>query len=168
MATQTPPTSVEGQFVLAIENAPAMVSLGTMFSPELAGLDLQPDGEPVLLDLPQAQMMGGDAYVAMTDDAVAVSVGEGAETKLGDMLTADASDNGTLFSFGMDAGRYYAFAGEAIAQAQNDDDNPMTPAMQNATQEIMLAMADMFDRMSVDIRLTEVGIVMEGVETLAE
>jgi hypothetical protein len=168
MATQTPPTSVDGQFLLAIENAPAMVSLGTMFSPELAGLDLQPDGEPVLLDLPQAQMLGGDAYIAMTDDAVAVSVGDGAETKLGDMLTADAADNGTFFSFGMDAGRYYAFTGEAIALAQNDDDNPMTPAMQHATQEIMLAMADIFDRMSVDIRLTADGIVIEGVETLSE
>jgi hypothetical protein len=97
-----------------------------------------------------------------------VSIGDGAETKLGDMLTADAADNGTLFSFGMDAGRYYAFTGEAIALAQNDDDNPMTPAMQHATQEIMLAMADIFDRMSVDIRLTADGIVIEGVETLSE
>jgi hypothetical protein len=168
MVTQTPPTSVDGQFLVAMDNAPSVVSMGMMFSPELAGLDLQPDGEPVLLDLPQAQMMGGDAYIAMTDDAVALSVGDGAELKLGDMLTADATDNGTLFSFGMDAGRYYEFAGEAIAQAQKDDDNPMTPAMQHATQEIMLAMAAMFDRMSVDIRLTEDGIVMEGVETLSE
>ena len=168
MATQTPPTAVDGQFLLAMANAPAMVSMGTMFSPELAALDLQADGEPVLLDLPQAEMMGGDVYIAMNDDAVAMSVGAGAELKLGDRLTADAADNGTLFSFGMDAGRYYEFTGEAIAQAQNDDDNPMTPEMQQATMEIMLAMADMFDRMSVDIRLTQDGIVMDGVETLAE
>ncbi len=165
---QAPPTSVDGQFLLAMENAPAMVSLGTMFSPELAGLDLQPDGQAVLRDLPQAQMMGGDVYVAMNDDAVAISVGDGTESRLGDMLTADTADNGTLFSFSMDAGRYYAFAGEAIAEAQGDDDNQMSPAVQEATQEIMLAMADMFDRMSVNVRLTEDGIVMEGVETLSE
>ncbi len=168
MATQTPPTSVDGQFLLAMENAPAMVSMGAMMSPELAGLDLQADGKPVLLDLPQAQMMGGDVYIALNDDALAMSVGQGADTKLAGMLTADVADNGTFFSFGMDAGRYYAFAAEAMAEAQNDDDNPMTPAMQQASQEIMSAMAAMFDRMSVDIRLTEVGIVMEGVETLAE
>ena len=168
MATQTPPTSVDGQFLLAMENAPAMVSMGAMMSPELAGLDLQADGKPVLLDLPQAQMMGGDVYIALNDDALAMSVGQGADTKLAGMLTADVADNGTFFSFGMDAGRYYAFAAEAMAAAQNDDDNPMTPAMQQASQEIMSAMAAMFDRMSVDIRLTEVGIVMEGVETLAE
>lgn len=168
MATQSPPTSVDGQFLLAMRDAPAMVALGTMFSPELAGLGLQADGKPVLLEVPQAQMLGGDVYIAMNDDAVALSVGTGADSKLGAMLTADATDNGTLFSFGMDAGRYYAFAGEAMAEAQNDDDNPMSPAMQHATQEIMLAMADMFDRMSVDVRLTEDGIVMEGIETLAE
>jgi hypothetical protein len=168
MATQAPPTSVDGQFLLAMNNAPAMVSLGTMFSPELAGLDLQPDGQAVLLDLPQAQMMGGDIYVAMNDDAVAISVGDGAESKLGDMLTADAADDGTLISFSMDAGRYYAFAGEAMAEAQGDDDHPMPLAIQEATQEIMLAMADMFDRMSINVRLTEDGIVMEGIETLSE
>jgi len=168
MVTQAPPTSVDGQFLLAMENAPALISFGAMFSPELAGLDLQADGEPVLLDLPQAQMMGGDVYLAMNDDAVAISVGDGAESKLGDMLTADAADDGTFFSFSMDAGRYYAFAGEAIAEAQGDDDNQMPPAIQEATQEIMLAMSEMFDRMSIDVRFTEDGIVMEGVETLAE
>ncbi len=168
IATQAPPTSVDGQFLLAMDNAPAMVSLGTMFSPELAGLDLKADGEPVLLDLPQAQMLGGDVYIAMNDDAVAMSVGDGAESRLGDMLTADAVDDGTFFSFSMDAGRYYAFAGEAMAEAQGDDDNEMPPAIQEAMQEIMLAMSEMFGRMSVDVRFTEDGIVMEGVETLSD
>ncbi len=168
MATQAPPTSVDGRFLLAMNNAPAMVSLGAMFSPELAGLNLQPDGKPVFLNLPQAQMMGGDVYVAMNDDAVAMSVGNGAESKLGGMLTADTPDDRTFFSFSMDAGRYYAFAGAAMAEAQKDEDNPMSPAMQQATQEVMLAMAAMFDRMSVNVRFTEDGVVMEGVETLAE
>jgi hypothetical protein len=168
MASKMPPTSVDGQFLLAMNNAPAMISLGAMFSPELAALNLQADAEPVLLDLPQAQMMGGDVYIAMNDDAVSISVGDAAETKLADMLTAEATDNGTFLSFSMDAGRYYAFAGEAMAAAQDDDDSSMTPAMQQASREILSAMSDMFDRMSVNIRLTEDGIVMEGVETLAE
>jgi len=113
-------------------------------------------------------MAGGDVYIAMNDDALALSVGDGSELQLGDMLSADVSDNGTLFSFSMDAGRYYAFAGEAMAEAQDDADNPMTPAMKEATQDVMSAMADMFDRMSLNVLLTQDGIVMEGVETLAE
>jgi len=168
MATQSPPTAVDGQFLLAMRDAPAMISLGAMFSPDLAGLDLKADGKPALLDLPEAKMAGGDVYIAMNDDALALSVGDGSEMQLGDMLSADVSDNGTLFSFSMDAGRYYAFAGEAMAEAQDDADNPMTPAMKEATQDVMSAMADMFDRMSLNVLLTQDGIVMEGVETLAE
>jgi hypothetical protein len=168
MATQSPPTAVDGQVLLAMRDAPAMVSLGAMFSPDLAGLDLQADGKPALLDLPEAKMAGGDVYIAMNDDALALSVGEGAELRLADMLSADVADDGILFSFSMDAGRYYAFAGEAMAEAEDDSDNPMTPAMKQATQDVMSAMADMFDRMSLNVRLTQDGIVIEGVETLAE
>ena len=80
MATRTPPTSVDGQFLFAMDNAPALVSLGAMLSPELAGLDLQPDGEPVQLDMPQAQMLGGDVFVAMTDDALALSLNDAGAT----------------------------------------------------------------------------------------
>ncbi|MGI9272326.1 MAG: hypothetical protein ACR2QT_11160 [Woeseiaceae bacterium] len=168
MAAQTPPTSVDGQFLFAMDNAPALVSLGTMMSPELAGLNLQADGEPVLLDLPQAQMLGGDVYLAMTDDAVAMSVGDGAEDELGDMLSADAKENGTFFSFSMDAGRYYSFMGEAMAMAEDDDDNPMSPKFQAAMQDMMLAVAEIYDRMSVDVRFTEDGIVIDSGVTLGD
>jgi hypothetical protein len=168
MKTQSPPTSIDGQFLLAMKNAPALISLGAMFSPELAGLNLQPDAEPVLLDLPQAQMMGGDVYVALGDDALAMSIGDGAESSLGEMLAADAEDNGTVFNFSMDAGRYYTFIGEAMAEAEHDDDNPLSPAFQDAMQDVMLAIADMYDRMSVDMRFTEDGIVFDSVVTLGD
>ena len=168
MTTQTPPTSVDGRFLLAMNNAPALVSLGMMMSPELAGLDLQPDGEPVQLDLPQAQMIGGNIFVAMTDNALAMSVGDGAESELSGMLTADAEDDGTFFSFSMDAARYYTFIGEAMAAAETDDENPMSPALRAAMQDMVLAVADIYDRMSVDVRFTEKGIVIDSSVTLGE
>ena len=168
ITSQMPPTSVEGQFLLAMNNAPALVSLGTMMSPELAGLDLQSDGEPVLLDLPQAQSFGGELYVAMTDNALAMSVGDGAETELSGMLSADAEDNGLFFSFSMDAARYYAFMGEAIAAAEPDDKTPMSPEFRAAMQELMLGIADIYERMSVDLRFTSDGIVIESEVTLGD
>lgn len=168
MATQTPPTSIDGQFLLAMQNAPGLVSLGAMMSPEIAALNLQADGKPVLLDVPQAQMLGADMYAAMEDDALAISIGEGAEAKLGDMLTADASENGTFFNFSMDAARYYTFIGEAMAQAEPDDDDPMSPEFQAAMQEVMLAIADMYDRMTVDMRFTEQGIVFDSAILLTQ
>ncbi len=168
MATRTPPTSVDGRFLLAMDNVPALVSFGAMLSPELAGLDLQPDGEPLQLDMPQAQMLGGDVFVAMTDDALALSVGDGAETELARMLTADATDNGTFLSFSMDAARYYTFIGEAMALSEPDDENAMPPEFQAAMQDMMLAIADIYDRMFLDVRFTEKGIVIDSSVTLRD
>lgn len=168
MANRTPPTSVDGKFLLAMDNAPALISLGAMLSPELAGLDLQPDGEPLKLDMPQAQALGGDVYVAMTDDALALSVGDGAETELAQMLNADAKDNGTFLSFSMDAARYYTFIGEAIALSEPDDEEAMSPEFQAAMQDMMLAVADIYDRMLVDVRFTEKGIVIDSSVTLRD
>ena len=167
MATQAPPTSVDGQFLLAMNNAPALVALGTMMSPELAGLNLQADGKAVLLDLPQAQMLGQEMYIAMTDTALALSVGDGAEAQLGAMLSAEASANGTIFSFSMDAARYYGFIAEAMAMQQPDGEDPMTPEFRQAMQEMMLAIADIYGRMSVDVRFSSDGIVVDSVVTLA-
>lgn len=168
MATQSPPTNVKGQFLLAMENAPGLLAFGAMMSPELAALNLQPDGEPVLLDVPQAQMAGEELYVALNDDALALSVGSGADSKLTGMLEAEAGDNGTFFNFSMDAGRYYTFIGEAMAQAEPDDEDPMSPEFQAAMQEVMLAIADMYDRMTVDMRFTEDGMVFDSVVLLTE
>ncbi|MGI9201694.1 MAG: hypothetical protein ACR2QL_11585 [Woeseiaceae bacterium] len=168
MASQTPPTSIDGQVLLAMQNAPSLLAFAAMMSPEVAALELQPDGEPVLLDLPQAQAMGEDVYAALGDDALALSVGDNGQAKLGDMLVADASDNGTIFNFSMDANRYYTFIGEAMVQADDDDENPMSPAFQAAMQDVMLAIADMYDRMTVDMRVTNEGIVFDSVVILTE
>ncbi len=168
LATQTPPTSVDGRFLLAMDNAPALVSLAAMMSPELAGLNLQADGKPLKLDLPQAQMMGGDVFVALTDNALALSVGDGAETALPAMLAAEATNDGTFFSFSMDAARYYAFLSEAIALGEPDAENPMSPEFQAAMQEMMLAVSNIYDRLSVDVRFTDKGIVVDSSVTVRD
>ena len=113
-------------------------------------------------------MLGGDVYVAMNDDAIAMSVGDGAETKLGGVLSADAEENGIFFSFSMDAARYYAFIGEAMAVADQDDDNPMSPEFRAAMQDMMLAISEIYDRMSVHIRFTDDGMVIDAIEVLGK
>jgi len=162
MVNQTPPTSIDARFLLAMNNATALVSLGAMMSPELMGLNIEPDGEPVRFDLARMDAMMDNVFLALTDDALAISIGEGVEAQLADMLAADAEENGTFLSFSMDAGRYYAFVGEAMAAADQDDDNPMPPEFQAAMQDVMLAIADIYDRMSADIRFTDKGIVMDS------
>lgn len=169
VASQMPPTSVDGRFMIAMDNAPALVGMGAMFSPELAALNLQPDGEPVALDLPQMQAMGITAHAALTDSIVAIAVGEDSQADLSGMLSAEAVEDEPFISFSMDAGRYYAFLGEAIAQAEAEEgEKSPSPEMQAAMQDIMTAVGKLYDRMSVDILLTADGIVLRATETLAD
>ena len=168
IATQTPPTSVDGSFLLAMENAQALVAMGAMFSPEVAGLNLQPDGKPVPLALPQLQMMGMAAYAALTDDALAIAIGEDSEDKLDNLLGGNASDQSPFMSFSMDAGRYYGFLGEAMAMEQSDDENAPSPEMAAAVQEVMESIAEVYDRMTIDIHFTDRGVEMLSNVTLQD
>jgi hypothetical protein len=168
IASQTPPTSIDGSFMLAMNNAQALVSLGTMFSPELAALNLQADGKPVALELPQMQAMGIDAFAALSDDAIAISVGESAETELEALLTADVADPSPFLSFSMDAARYYEFLGEAIAAGEVASEDAATPEMQAAMKEVMQAVADVYDRMSVDVLFTSRGVEIDSSVTLKD
>ena len=169
VASQTPPTAIEGRFMIAMDNAPALVGLGAMFSPELAQLNLQPDGKPVALDLPQMQAMGISAYAALTEGAVAVAVGENSQEDLVSMLSAEAADEPPFMSFTMDAGRYYSFLGDAIAASEAEEgEQAPSPEMQAALQDIMTAVGSIYDRMTVDILLTPQGIELRATETLAD
>ena len=153
---------MSARFLLAMNNATALVSLGAMMSPELMGLNIEPNGEPVRFELASMDAMMDNVFLALTNDALAMSIGEGVEAQLADMLAADPEENGTFLSFSMDAGRYYAFIGAAMAAADQDDDSPMPPEIQAAMQDVMLAVADIYDRMSAAIRFTEKGIVMDS------
>jgi hypothetical protein len=138
LASNMPPKSVAGRFLLAMDNATALMSLGAMFSPELAALNLEPDGKPARFESPQLQSAFDAVYLAMSDNAVAMSVGDDMDQQLPDMLAAEAEDNGILLSFSMDASRYYAFIAEAMLVAKEDDENPMPPEFQGALNDIML------------------------------
>ena len=142
--------------------------MGAMFSPELAALNLQPGGDPVALDLPQLQSMGISAFAALADDALAISVGEDAASKVETVLVADAVDPSPFMSFSMDAARYYSFMGDAIAAGEAGGEDMPSPEMRAATQDMMTAIADLYDRMSADIMFTENGMEVRFTETLKD
>ena len=108
------------------------------------------------------------AFVAMTDDALAISVGEDAETQIQDMLSADGANPPPFLSFSMDAARYYSFMGEAIAAGDSTDENAPTPELKTAMTEMMQAVSDLYNRMSGDVLFTENGIELHMTETLKD
>jgi hypothetical protein len=85
LASNMPPKSVAGRFLLAMDNATALMSLGAMFSPELAALNLEPDGKPARFESPQLQSAFDAVYLAMSDNAVAMSVGDDMDQQLPDV-----------------------------------------------------------------------------------
>lgn len=168
VATQTPPTSIDGSFLLAMDNAPALVSMGAMFSPEIGALGLEPDGVPVALDLMQLQAAGLTAHAALTESALAIAVGEASEADIEAMLSASVPDEAPFLSFSMDAGRYYTFIGEAIAAGPQQGENGPSPEMQAALQDVMNGVGALYDRMSVDVLFTSNGVEFRTSVTLQD
>jgi hypothetical protein len=169
IATKTPPTSVKGRFLMAMDNAPALVQTGAMFSPDLANLNLQPDGKPVPLDLPQVKAAGVSAFVALTQTALAIAVGEDAEPAIGPMLKAAPSDPPPFMSLSMDAARYYSFLADAIAAAEppeGDEQQAESPEMKQAVNDIMTVVSELYDRIVVEVLLTPRGLEMPTTVTL--
>lgn len=175
LAKKQPPTKVDMRFLLASENPQGLLAMGAMFSPQIASLNLQSDSKPVKLELPMLTSTVGAAYIAMSDDALALSVGNGGEAKLTDMLQATAVQPAPFMSMGMDAGRYYGLLGDAIANAAETENVTADPAgepgsaeMLQASSDAMKAMAELLDRLSFDVRFTERGIEIPSRMSLAE
>ncbi|MDJ0908374.1 MAG: hypothetical protein QNI99_04245 [Woeseiaceae bacterium] len=159
------PDSIDGTILVAMEDAQAMVAMGAMFSPELAALDIEPNGEAVSLDLPQVDAMGVSLYAAMVDDAIAVSFGDDAEDRVTAVLDAEIIEPSPVFSMSFDAGAYYTLIADAM-MLEPDDEMPV--AAQEAVRDLMLALGDIYDRITFDVLFTENGIELDSTVTLAQ
>lgn len=162
LAANVPPMDMDATFMLAIEDAPQLMMMGTMFSPELAELGIEPDGEPVALDVPQAGMLPQMPYAALTDNLLAVAAGENAESRITSLMQSESSEPPPLMSIAGDAGRYYEMVGQTMADDMGPDGEQLSPAARAAIQESMQSLAEVYDRMLFDIRLTERGIEFDA------
>lgn len=168
LASEKPPEAVEGSFLFAMENAQDVVNMAALMSPEVAALGLLPDGKAKLLDMPELTELGSAVFAALGGDALAVSIGEGPEKAEG-MLTADAVSPAPLMTFSMDAKRYYEFIGDAVMQAEESDEaEPMPEEVKQAVRDIMTASGSVYERMTMNVRLTEKGVELDTSVKLAD
>lgn len=168
IATNRPPEDIDASVVVAMDDAQTMVAMGAMFSPELANMNLQPDGKAVLLDVAQVRATGKDVYAAMIDDAVAISVGAAAEDRVTAVLNADSVEPPPVFSMSMDAGRYYSLIGETMVLEQDDESAELSLEAREALRDAMIAIGELYDRMAVDMRFTSRGAEFESRVTLKD
>ena len=163
---QQPPTSIDMRLLVSMDNVEGLLAMGAMFSPELAALNIEPNGEPVKLEMGQIAALGQTVHVAMTDSAIALSVGEGTEDKLGDMLDASVSDPSPFMTFEMDAARYYNFIGDAMMADGGGMDS--MPELQEATQAMMDMAKESLSRLSITVDFTERGIELNSTVHLTQ
>jgi len=163
MATNTPPTSIDASILVAVENAESLVMMAAMMDPQLAALNLLPDGKPVKLELTRLAEITNEAFAALSANALSVSLGNGAEMNSAEMLIADSAEPAPFMSMNMDSARYYSMVGEAMAREQTDEEGEkMSPAIRDAIRDIMVLSGSMYERMSVEVRFTERGIEIGG------
>jgi hypothetical protein len=166
LSKNQPPTSADVRLLVAADNAAGLLAMGAMFSPEIAALEIQPDGEPVRFESPQLNGVVDAAYVAMTEDALAISVGQGTEARLAGMLAAAINQPHPFMSMEMDAGRYYSFIADTMVL--EDDENPTPAELKAAMARMMTTVGDMFSRMTFRVEFTERGIEFPSTIVLAD
>ena len=142
--------------------------MGAMFDPELAALNLLPDGNPVALDMPRVTAVVQDAFAAMTQNAMSVSVGEGAEENAAAILQAETKEPSPFMSVAMDSKRYYSLIGDAMMVPDSEEEEEMPIEVRQAIRDVMVASGRLYERMAVDVRFTERGIELDGRVTLGE
>ncbi len=171
LANNMRPTGADLRLLVTTDNAAGLLAMGAMFSPEIAGLDIKPDGVPVKFEFQQMAGMVGAAYVAMTDTALALSIGDGVEARLGDMMSAAVNEPHPFMSMEMDSTRYYEFIGQTMQMEKDGDDDEEDEAaaeIKAAMSEIMVAVGDMFSRMTFQVYFTEHGVEFPSTIELAE
>jgi hypothetical protein len=164
MASGAPPENIDASVVFSMDDAQAVFMMGTMMSPDLAAVDLQPDGVPVPLALPQLQAFAKSAYAAMAQTALAVSMGSEARTRVTAVLNADSSEPPPIMSASMDASTYYELVSQSMMAEQDEEgvENPLPEPARIALRDAVLAMGKMYDRMAFNVRFTARGIEMNS------
>ena len=169
MSTNTPPQSIDATVLIAVENAESLVMMAAMMDPQIAALNLVPDGKPVKLELAQLAEFTDAAFAALSTNALSVSLGEGAETNSADMLVAKSVKPTPIMSMNMDSARYYSMIGDAMSQeTPGDSESEMPQAIRDAMRDVMILSGSMYERMSVEVQLTDRGVEINGVMKLSD
>ncbi len=169
LSKSTAPESIDASILVAVENAESLVMMAAMMDPQIAALNLLPDGKPVKLELAQLAEFAGNAFAALSTDALSISLGESAEKNSADMLIADSIEPAPFMSMNIDAARYYSLVGEAMSQEPaSDEEEQMPKAIRDAVRDVMILSGSIYERMSVDVQFTARGVEINSVMKLSD
>jgi len=164
------PEDINASLVVAMEDAEAAYMMGTMMSPDLAVVDLQPDSVPVPLALPLLQGVAKAAYAVMTESSLAIAVGSESKTRVLEAINADSVEPPPFMSASMDAGAYYELIAQSMIEEQTEEgeENPLSESTRVALGDAMRSFGALYDRMLIDVRFTARGIEINSNVTLQQ
>lgn len=149
--------------LLSIDNAESVMALGNMFAPEIAALELKPNGDVVEVSTERLGTSAAQGWVSLDKDAIGVAAGEGGDKRLKSLMRAPAKADAPLFYVDIDAGEYMRLISEAMQMSPADDDEL---EIRDSTVKVLEAVGNLYDRMSVDVRTTEKGVEISSSATL--
>jgi hypothetical protein len=165
LGTQKPPESVDASLLVAFKNAQDLVNMASMMVPEVAEMNLLPDGKARALDLPQLAEIADEAFVALSEVGLSMAMGAGSAENSEAMLAADVATPPPFVSFSMDSKRYYDFIGEALMQ-EGEDSEPL--ALRTAMRDVMVSSGELYERVSINVHLTKRGVEIGSRMTLSD
>lgn len=150
------PEDVRGLMAVHVEQPEMFVGMAQMFLPDLSTLTLAPGEPPVQIPESLLSMPGFVAYAAMSNDAIAMSVGDGMQDQLGGYLDRDAGPDGRIMSVEYDVAAYSDYQLKMLDNMQQDGDDAMM-AISRASLE---ANRDSGDRNRFTFDVTPDGMVL--------
>ena len=132
-----------GRVLIATSNPTALLAMSQMVASGLAQLKLTTDGKPVALPPEVTAPLGSPVWAAMSPKALALAIGAGEDSKLGDMLNAPTGDAGRFGRLQLSGDMYAAWV-KAMAQRADhiaqlttsaDHDDPAAAAAAKAAAE---------------------------------
>jgi hypothetical protein len=154
---------IAGRVLVASSNPAELAQKIQQTMPQFALKTIPVDGKPVAFDLPPRMqaMLGGSnqGWIAANDKALALGIGDGEESKLGDTLTASAGNGDKLLRMHFD-GKMYQLLGSWMERFA-----AMAPAQSQAQVQAQVAlftqMSKMVESGDFDMKLDNDGLHFE-------
>lgn len=166
--------SNRGLMALHMDNPQMLIGMAQLFVPELAEIRLQRDGTPVRLPdqltAPQENVSLPPSWAAMTDEVLALAIGEAYEPALSDFLQAEAENDGTILEFEYDMQAYTDMIAGAVEytarQTAEENNEAIEDEAAGHYADALEASGAIFGQVGTLIRFSDEGIVMEQSTTL--
>jgi len=154
-----------GTLALFVRNPEMLLGMAQMFSPELAAMGLEQNGEPKPLPaglIPNMPDLG--AFIALGNEAIGLSVGEGQQDNLSAALTSSGSDP-AVFAYAINFEGYSKLMTSMMSRFGEMEG---MPSDEMPPPDFMAPFAELYDTSSFAVELTDQGIVLKSNLTMKQ